>query len=422
MIKQKKRDRFCFNYNKITFSCQAFIVLIAILLTLEPTVAQIKPDNSLGSENSRVSNDQTNPFIDKIDGGAIREGNLFHSFEQFSIPLGGTAYFNNANNIQNIISRVTGNSVSNIDGLLQANSSANLFLLNPNGIILGPNASLNIGGSFLASTASTINFADGIQFSSSDSQSVPLLTVSVPVGLGLTSPGSIKVKGNGHSLLTNVSTVGNPVVGAGQSTIGLKTSPERAIVLVGGDVEIEGGILTAPSGQIEIGSIDSGLVKIESINNKGWTLNYDNIQSFRDIELEKLALLDASGLKNGNIFLRGRDITVADPSLIIVSNFGSSDSGKVSVNASGNIEIIGIRNLTKPTGQDIGPARGIFTQNLSSGKAANIEVSANNIFIRDSGLVGSASFASGSSGDIFLLSRGIIELLKRMPSGIYHFF
>ena len=410
MIKQKKRDRFCFNYNKITFSCQAFIVSIAILLTLEPTVAQIKPDNSLGSENSRVSNDQANPFIDKIDGGAIREGNLFHSFEQFSIPLGGTAYFNNALNIQNIISRVTGNSVSNIDGLLQANSSANLFLLNPNGIIFGSNASLNIGGSFLASTASTIHFADGVHFNSSDSQSVPLLTVSVPVGLGLTSPGNIKVEGNGHSLLANVGTVGNPVIGAGQSTVGLKISSERAIVLVGGDVKIEGGILTAPSGQIEIASVDSGLVKIESINNERWTLNYDNVQSFRDIELEKLALLDASGLKNGNIFLQGRDITVTDSSLVIVSNFGSSDSGKVSVNASGNIEVVGIRNVTKPTGQDIGPARGIFTQSLSSGKAANIEVSANNIFIRDSGLVGSTSFASGSSGDISLISRGIIEL------------
>ncbi len=410
IIKQKKRAIFYFNYNTITLSWYAFIVALAVLLPLKPTEAQVIPDDSLGSENSRVSTDPKNPFIDKIDGGAIRGGNLFHSFEQFSIPSNGTAYFNNVNSIQNIISRVTGNSVSNIDGLLQANSNANLFLLNPNGIILGPNASLNIGGSFLASTASTIHFADGVHFSSSDSQSVPLLTVSVPVGLGLTSPGSIRVEGNGHSLLANVGTVGNPVIGAGQSTVGLKTSPERAIVLVGGDVKIEGGILTAPSGQIEIGSVDSGLVKIESVNNERWTLNYDNVQSFRDIELEKLALLDASGLKNGNIFLRGRDITVTDPSLVIVSNFGSLDSGKVSVNASGNMEIIGIRNPTRPTGQDIGPARGIFTQNLSSGKAANIEVSANNIFIRDSGLVGSASFASGAGGDIFLVSRGIIEL------------
>ncbi|WP_051482694.1 filamentous hemagglutinin N-terminal domain-containing protein [Synechocystis sp. PCC 7509] len=409
IIKQK-RSTFCFSYNTLTLFWQAFIITITILLNSKPTVAQIIPDNSLGSENSRISPDPGNPFIQKVDGGATRGGNLFHSFEQFSIPTSGTAYFNNVNDIQNIISRVTGNSVSIINGSLQANSNANLFLLNPNGIILGSNASLNIGGSFLASTANTINFADGVQFSSSNSQST-LLTVSVPIGLGFTSlPGSIRVEGNGHNLLTNVGTVGNPVIGAGQSTVGLKTNPEQAIILVGGDVNIEGGIITAPSGQIEIGSVDSGLVKIESVNNEGWTLNYDNVQNFRDIKLEKLALLDASGVTNGNIFLRGRDIAVVDPSLVIISNFGVLDSGKVSVNASGNIELIGIRNPTNPNAQDIGPARGIFTQNLLSGKAANIEVFADNIFIRDSGGVGSASFGSGSGGDIFVVSKGITEL------------
>lgn len=409
IIKQK-RSTFCFSYNTLTLFWQAFIITITILLNSKPTVAQIIPDNSLGSENSRISPDPGNPFIQKVDGGATRGGNLFHSFEQFSIPTSGTAYFNNANDIQNIISRVTGNSVSIINGSLQANSNANLFLLNPNGIILGSNASLNIGGSFLASTANTINFADGVQFSSSNSQST-LLTVSVPIGLGFTSlPGSIRVEGNGHNLLTNVGTVGIPVIGAGQSTVGLKTNPEQAIILVGGDVNIEGGIITAPSGQIEIGSVDSGLVKIESVNNEGWTLNYDNVQNFRDIKLEKLALLDASGVTNGNIFLQGRDIAVVDPSLVIISNFGVLDSGKVSVNASGNIELIGIRNPTNPNAQDIGPARGIFTQNLLSGKAANIEVFADNIFIRDSGGVGSASFGSGSGGDIFVVSKGITEL------------
>lgn len=418
IIRRNKRTKFCINRNKIILSWHTFVTTVIILLTIKPTIPQIVPDNSLGNESSKINNELGNSFINKIDGGATRAGNLFHSFDQFSILSGDTAYFNNASNIQNIISRVTGSSISNIDGLIQANSNANLFLLNPNGIILGSNASLNIGGSFFASTASTINFADGVQFNSSDSQSVPLLTVSVPVGLGFTSsPGNIKVEGEGHSLLVNATGAGIPVTGAGQSTTGLKTSPERAIILVGGDVKIEGGILTAPSGQIKIGSVDSGLVKLDLDSNEGWTLNYDSVQSFRDIQLEQLALLDASGLKNGNIFLQGKNITITDPSLLIISNFSSSDSGKVSINASGDVEIVGIRNITNPNAQNIAPARGIVTQNLSSGNAADIEIWANNISLRDFGNVSSASFSSGSSGDIFIVSKGVIELYStKLPT------
>lgn len=145
---------------------------------------QIVPDATLGTAESSVVTPNTGGFPgDVISGGATRGANLFHSFEQFSVLSGRAAFFNNAANIQNIISRVTGSSVSNIDGLLGANGTDNVFLLNPNGIVFGPNATLNIGGSFLASTASSLNFADGTQFSATAPQAAPLLTVSVPIGL-----------------------------------------------------------------------------------------------------------------------------------------------------------------------------------------------------------------------------------------------
>ena len=129
---------------------------LLLLLPTLPVQAQINPDNTLPT--SSQINPQNN--IIYIEQGTVKGTNLFHSFAQFSVPDGMTAYFNNNSNIQNIFSRVTGGEISQINGTIQANGNANLFLMNPQGIIFGKNASLNIGGSFLATTANSMKFAD----------------------------------------------------------------------------------------------------------------------------------------------------------------------------------------------------------------------------------------------------------------------
>jgi filamentous hemagglutinin family protein len=148
-------------------------------------LAQITPDTTLGAESSVVTPNVVINGLpsDRIDAGAIRGTNVFHSFREFNIDEGRGAYFTNPTGIQNILSRVTGGNPSEILGRLGVLGNANLFLVNPNGIIFGPNASLDVGGSFLASTASSLNFADGTQFSATAPQTPPLLTVSVPIGL-----------------------------------------------------------------------------------------------------------------------------------------------------------------------------------------------------------------------------------------------
>ncbi len=187
MKKQLNKSCWCLHPSAVRCGWQLGLATAVVLagawsINSGIVTAQIVPDASLGRESSRVGT-PLNSLIHQIDGGAVRGTNLFHSFEQFSVPTGQTAFFNNNLSIQNIFTRVTGGGISNIDGILKANGTANLFFLNPKGIIFGAGAQLNLGGSFLGTTASSIFFADGTEFSAIN-PTPPLLTVSVPVGLG----------------------------------------------------------------------------------------------------------------------------------------------------------------------------------------------------------------------------------------------
>ncbi|MEL7039495.1 MAG: filamentous hemagglutinin N-terminal domain-containing protein [Cyanobacteria bacterium J06592_8] len=163
--------------------------------------AQITPDQTLGSERSTIVPNQTIRGInsDRIEGGAIRGANLFHSFQEFNIDSGRGAYFSNPEGITNILSRVTGRNLSRIFGTLGVLGNANLFLINPNGIIFGPNAQLDITGSFLATTADSLNLGDEWSFSAVNPAAPPLLSINITPGLQLgiqQSQGVIESRGN----------------------------------------------------------------------------------------------------------------------------------------------------------------------------------------------------------------------------------
>ena len=371
------------------------------LATIAPTYSQIIPDTTL--PNSSTVTEQNSRAT--ISGGTEAGTNLFHSFEQFSIPTGETAYFNNGANIKNIFSRITGASISNIDGLIEANGATSLFLLNPNGIIFGPNASLNLTGSFIGTTANSISFSDGTQFGKTD-QTTPLLTVSVPVGLNLnSSSGDINVLGRGNNAVARNFI---PIISNNTAATGLKVQPQQTLAIVGGNLSLEGAIVSASGGNVELGSINNGTVRLIPLSS-GWSLNYEGVNSFKDVLLSQRSLVDASGLESGSIQVQANKIQISDSSLLLIQNQGFAPGGVLKVNASESIRI-------QDSGLPIGVNSGIWSETLGVGKGGNIEVSTPNLILKPSAQIYTATYGQASAGDIILTVPKVVQMTGTFPN------
>ncbi|MCT7957917.1 two-partner secretion domain-containing protein [Laspinema palackyanum] len=352
------------------------LAILSIALCLFPpiAVAQIVPDATL-PVNSIVTPD-SDALI--IDGGTSSGSNLFHSFQEFSIPTDTAAFFNNNPTIENIFTRITGISISNIDGVLATNGTANLFLLNPNGIVFGPNAQLNIGGSFLATTADRFTFADGTQFGA-DVQTPPQLTISTPIGLQYGSnPGDIAVGG-----------------------AVLQVSPGETLTLAGGNVFLEGAALLAESGRIEVSSAIAGelsLVPLEELSQAPSTVTYG------DIQLSQGSAIDTSGDAGGDIQLQGRRIELRDGSLLQTTTFGEAPGGNLTIRAAESLELSG-NNLE-------GFPSGLLAETAGAGDGGNIDITARRVIFQDGGQASASALqpSTGNGGNVRVNALEFIEM------------
>ncbi|QLE49873.1 S-layer family protein [Nostoc sp. C057] len=375
---------------KITFANLSLIGAIYISAIGNSNVqAQITPDGTL---NTTVSG--SNSY--NITGGTVVSNNLFHSFSQFSIPTGGSATFSHNSNIQNIFSRVTGNSISYINGSINTNSGVNLFLLNPAGIIFGANASLNVGGSFVGTTANSIQFADGNEFSTNITKS-PLLTMSVPVGLQLGgNPGTISVQGVGNNSRLNPTTS----VSGLTSTNGLQVLPEKTLALIGGDLVLDSSFLSAPGGRIELGSITQGSANIH-LTPQALTFSYPSIgSSFGNIQMSQRAVASVRGTSPGSIQLQGKQIDLRDGSLLVVQNLGNSKAGDITVNATESLQVVG-------RSSDFRSSSGIVNEALLSGTAGNIVITTPTLTIDRGAIVMDRSYNSARGGNITINANAV---------------
>ncbi|NEO37071.1 MAG: filamentous hemagglutinin N-terminal domain-containing protein [Moorea sp. SIOASIH] len=158
---------------------------VTVAMSGNYALAEIVPDGTLGSESSVVIPNTTvrGEIGDLIEGGAKRGANLFHSFGEFNVGELQRVYFANPSGIESILTRVTGSNLSNILGTLGVDGPANLFLLNPNGIVFGAQSRLDVAGSFVASTANSLVFGNGLEFSATSPEAPPLLTINITPGL-----------------------------------------------------------------------------------------------------------------------------------------------------------------------------------------------------------------------------------------------
>ena len=383
------------------------LLLLSYLMAFMPlsVTAQIVPDDTLPQNTVVTPNGKTS----EITGGTIAGDNLFHSFEQFSLSTGSTAFFNNPQAIVNILSRVTGDSISNIDGLIRANGSANLFLINPNGIVFGNNAALNIGGSFIGSTASGLNFADGTEFDAVNPDPEALLTVSIPIGLQYGSnSGDITVQGTGNNLKIDPDTL---IIDRSDRPVGLQVPAQRTLALIGGNVHLAGGNLTAGGGKVELGSVaNSGLVEFTA-NNLGFNFDYQGVANFQDISLTQAAAVEVSGNNGGNVTLHGREIEIVDGSAILAGTLGDGTGELLEIVATEKLEVSGFSADNSfislvATNVDVAAA----------GDGGDLTIESDRLLVADGAQINSGTFGRGNAGNLSVTAREI-EVIGEFAEG-----
>ena len=367
--------------------------------------AQITPDSTLGDEGSLVKPDpyRSADFV-QIEGGAIRGANLFHSFEEFNVSEGGGAsFYSPSAEIQNILARVTGGNPSKILGQLSAfsdsNSEINLFLINPNGIIFGQKASLDLGGSFVATTANAIQFGNQGFFSASAPNVPPVLTVNPSALLfNQIGAGSIINKSVAQNFDFDKYINGIPVVG------GLQVREGKSLLLVGGNVELQGGQLHALGGRVELGGLaGTGTVGLDN----DLHLTFPDGVARADVSLSNGAIVSATGVSatgtGGVIEVQGRRITITDGSQIKTQTIEFGQPGRLLVTASDSVELSG-------TSEDGKLFSALLSQTFGSEPAGDLTIKTGKLIVQDGAQVSADTFSQGDGGKLTVLASDSVEL------------
>ncbi|MGB6296208.1 MAG: filamentous hemagglutinin N-terminal domain-containing protein [Rivularia sp. (in: cyanobacteria)] len=391
--------------NKTNIKQLRYVKLLAILslsvfwtvkLNRNHVFAQnnIVPDETLGNEKSRVVPFNGDNAIDTIRGGAIRDSNLFHSFQEFNVGEDRSVYFANPQGITDIFSRVTGNNPSNIFGKLGVLGDANLFLINPNGIVFGENASLDVGGSFVATTANGIEFGEQGLFSASNPEVPRLLNVN---------PSALFFNQVAAQPIVNKSRADAGINPSGTGVVGLRVPDGKSFLLVGGDINIDAGGIVAFGGRVDLASIaGKGEVELNQDRNN-LSLNVVDTASRGNISLTNDAGVIVTAGDGGDIAIAGRNIDILGGSTLnagILSQLGSVDAqgGDITLNATEKITINNLSEVNNDVNSD------------AIGNSGDINIVGKLVEINDGAEISASTDGKGNAGSINILGEDTVSV------------
>jgi len=405
--------------------------LLCTLASGDLSLSQIVRDGTVGPAVGSVV-EPTGPNF-QIDStlGRIEGANLFHSFSDFNVQTlaDGTvesATFTNSLPlpIQNILSRVTGGDPSTINGTLASTiENAALFLLNPNGVVFGPNASLDLKGSFHVSTADVLRFDNGQAFymdASLDGSMDSIIKMPAITEFGFFGDPTSEVGGPASLVFSHNAPAPITVTPSTTDNPSVAVFGGEFLSLIGGDINLNNKVFSAPNGQVSLVSVaSSGELVLDPVDPP-----LEGFQDLGTITLSNDAFVRTSGeFTSGRILIRGKDLII-DNSTIFANSFGVFSGGQINVVVDGDVKIsnqgrFGAQANNEGSGADIligadrlimdtesrivtGTKR-VFDESDFIGDAGDISVHVRELNLSNGANIRSITEQSdGSAGDIFL--------------------
>ncbi|MCP4345858.1 MAG: CHAT domain-containing protein [Desulfobacterales bacterium] len=360
-------------------------------------------------------------FDIKAEYGTQAGANLFHSFQKFNIHSNESATFSGPGSVQNIISRVTGGDISWIDGTLRSTiPGADLYLLNPAGLMFGPDALLDLGGSFHVTTADYLRMGDTEKFYAAPREN-DVLSAANPAAFGFLDNNAAPITFKG----------GETKLPKGQDNADLCVSKGNTISVIGGNIEIKGNI-NAPEGRINIASVGSGGEVI--LADPGTDVS--SFDKMGDITISDKSVADVSGEGSGSVFIRGGRF-FSDNSEINAETLGNKNGGVVDIRV-GSLSFTNGASIitgTKGTGRgadteihatdsvafsgerDNSDGSKIETVTEGAGDAGSLHIEAGDISFTDGAYINISTHGKGKGGAGTLRASDMVSFAGEAGSG-----